>query len=78
MSKYKSYMAWESAVFSMYEYSFAKKFVDLPMKTHFTSNDLSINLFSANIKVCIVTACVNDLILANSTLAYCLNATIVG
>ena len=53
----------------MHEYSFAKKFVDLPMKTHFTSNDLSINLFSANIKVCIATVCVNDLILANFTLA---------
>ena len=38
------------------------------MKTHFTSNNFCINLFSANIKVGIASVCVNDMIPANSTL----------
>ena len=68
MSKYKSYMAWKSAVLPISQYLFAETFVDLPMKTYFTSNNFCINLFSANIKVCVAPVCVNDMIPANSTL----------
>ena len=30
------------------------------MKTHFTSDDFCINLFSTNVKVCIATICIKN------------------